>query len=173
MAPVSRPASICMMVMPVSASPARIGWIGAAPRQRGSSEAWILGSRVRNIQHRLRQNQPVGNYHHQIGANRTQHLLRLGVFQRRRPATGSHRCSASCLTALGVSFMPRPAGRSGCVNTSAISCPAAINAASALAANSGVPAKSVSFLALQTMAMARCNQPYRPNSTIAADAPTQ
>jgi hypothetical protein len=32
-----------MMVMPVSASPARIAaWIGAAPRQRGSSEAWML-----------------------------------------------------------------------------------------------------------------------------------
>ena len=41
--PVSRPASICMMVMPVSASPASIArWIGAAPRQRGSSEAWML-----------------------------------------------------------------------------------------------------------------------------------
>ena len=38
--PVSRPSSICMMVTPVSPSPARIArWIGAAPRQRGSSEA--------------------------------------------------------------------------------------------------------------------------------------
>ena len=37
------PASICMMVTPVSRSPARIArWIGAAPRQRGSSEAWTL-----------------------------------------------------------------------------------------------------------------------------------
>ena len=38
--PVSSPASICMMHTPVSPSPARIArWMGAAPRQRGSSEA--------------------------------------------------------------------------------------------------------------------------------------
>ena len=43
--PVSSPASICMMVMPVSRSPASSArWIGAAPRQRGSSEAWMLSA---------------------------------------------------------------------------------------------------------------------------------
>ena len=43
MGPVSRPSSICMMVTPVSLSPAMIArWIGAAPRQRGSSEACTL-----------------------------------------------------------------------------------------------------------------------------------
>ena len=41
--PVSRPSSIFMTIMPVSWSPAMIArWIGAAPRQRGSSEAWPL-----------------------------------------------------------------------------------------------------------------------------------
>ena len=41
--PVSRPASICMTATPVSLSPAMMArWIGAAPRQRGSSEAWML-----------------------------------------------------------------------------------------------------------------------------------
>ena len=41
--PVSSPSSIRMMVTPVTSSPARIArWIGAAPRQRGSSEAWTL-----------------------------------------------------------------------------------------------------------------------------------
>ena len=41
--PVSSPASIRMMVMPVWASPARIAaWIGAAPRQRGSRLAWMF-----------------------------------------------------------------------------------------------------------------------------------
>jgi hypothetical protein len=41
--PVSRPSSISMIVTPVSASPASIArWIGAAPRQRGSREPWIL-----------------------------------------------------------------------------------------------------------------------------------
>ena len=34
---------ICIRVTPVSLSPASIArWIGAAPRQRGSSDAWIL-----------------------------------------------------------------------------------------------------------------------------------
>ena len=43
MGPVSRPASICMIVMPVVVSPARMArWIGAAPRQRGSSDAWMF-----------------------------------------------------------------------------------------------------------------------------------
>ena len=41
--PVSSPSSICMMVIPVSRSPARMArWMGAAPRQRGSREAWML-----------------------------------------------------------------------------------------------------------------------------------
>ena len=43
MAPVSRPSSIFMMVTPLSASPAMMArLIGAAPRQRGSSEACTL-----------------------------------------------------------------------------------------------------------------------------------
>jgi hypothetical protein len=38
--PVSRPFSICIRHTPVSLSPASIArWIGAAPRQRGSSDA--------------------------------------------------------------------------------------------------------------------------------------
>ena len=41
--PVSSPASIRMMHTPVSLSPAWIArTIGAAPRQRGSSEAWMF-----------------------------------------------------------------------------------------------------------------------------------
>src|SRR4026209_2094058 len=38
--------------------------------------------------------------------------------------------------------MPRPAGRSGCVRTRGISCPASSSAVSARAAKSGVPAKT-------------------------------
>ena len=53
--------------------------------------------------------------------------------------------SASFLTGDGCSAMPRPAGRSGWVSTSATSWPAARMAASACAANSGVPAK-ISFM---------------------------
>src|SRR5437588_3384472 len=37
--------------------------------------------------------------------------------------------------------MPRPAGRSGCVRTSAMSCPASSRRASACSAKCGVPAK--------------------------------
>ncbi len=41
--PVSSPASICMIVMPVSVSPARMAaWIGAAPRHLGNRLAWML-----------------------------------------------------------------------------------------------------------------------------------
>ena len=41
--PVSSPASICMIVIAVASSPAAIArWIGAAPRQRGNLEAWML-----------------------------------------------------------------------------------------------------------------------------------
>ncbi|MNH23575.1 hypothetical protein D3C79_834790 [compost metagenome] len=43
MAPVSSPTSICMMVTPVSLSPAQMErWMGAAPRQRGSREPCTL-----------------------------------------------------------------------------------------------------------------------------------
>ena len=52
--------------------------------------------------------------------------------------------SASCLTGLGCSFWPRPAGRSGWVSTSGTSKPAARIAASAARAKSGVPAKRLS-----------------------------
>jgi len=39
-----------MMVMPVSASPASIArWMGAAPRQRGSSEAWMFRQPRRGV----------------------------------------------------------------------------------------------------------------------------
>ena len=41
--PVSSPRSIPMMQTPVSRSPAITArWIGAAPRQRGRSEAWTF-----------------------------------------------------------------------------------------------------------------------------------
>jgi hypothetical protein len=69
MSPVSRPASICMMVMPVSASPASMArWIGAAPRQRGSRRGVdVQAAQARQVQHPLRQDQPVGGDHHHVG----------------------------------------------------------------------------------------------------------
>ena len=80
MSPVSSPASICMMVTPVSVSPASMArWIGAAPRQRGSSEAWMLKQpKRRHIQHPLRQDQAVGGHHHDIGTGGQDGLARRG-----------------------------------------------------------------------------------------------
>src|SRR5690606_13043740 len=51
--------------------------------------------------------------------------------------------TAACFTALGDSFRPRPAGRSGCVSTRLTSWPASMMAWSARRANSGVPAKTI------------------------------
>ena len=53
--PVSRPASICIRSTPVSVSPAWIArWIGAAPRQRGSSEACTFQQPRRGMASTLR-----------------------------------------------------------------------------------------------------------------------
>ena len=61
-----------MMVMPVSSSPASIArWIGAAPRQRGSSDAWMLRQPWRgSVEHVLRQDQAVGGDDHHVGRGR-------------------------------------------------------------------------------------------------------
>src|SRR5882672_8693647 len=71
---------------------------------------------------------------------------------RRRAATSGERkvsgwkisrplACARAFTAPGLLRMPRPAGRSGCIRTSAISCPASSSRARARSANAGVPAK--------------------------------
>jgi hypothetical protein len=60
-----------MIPTPVSASPARIArWIGAAPRQRGSSEAWTLRQPSRGARAPARQDQPIGRDHRDIGVQR-------------------------------------------------------------------------------------------------------
>jgi hypothetical protein len=61
--PVSSPSSIRITMTPVSASPAMMArWIGAAPRQRGNSEACRLRQpRPRRIEHRLRQDEAIGD----------------------------------------------------------------------------------------------------------------
>src|SRR5438552_18584187 len=56
--------------------------------------------------------------------------------------TSRLRPSAKRFTGLAAAFRPRPAGRSGCVSTRAISWPACNRRASARSANSGVPAKT-------------------------------
>ena len=92
-------------------------WIGAAPRQRGSSEAWMLRQpRAGAVEHRLRQDQPVGHHHRHLGAERRERRLR----RRRRAScagvrTGSPSASARACTGLGRGCCPRPPGRGGWV----------------------------------------------------------
>ena len=81
-APVSRPSSICITMTPVSASPAMMArLIGAAPRQRGSSEAWRLkqpsggASRIG-----LRQDQAIGDDDRGIGVVRAKAAWRVRRF---------------------------------------------------------------------------------------------
>ena len=79
--PVSSPASICMIVMPVSESPARMAaCIGAAPRQRGNRLAWMLRQpRAGEVQHRLRQDQAIGGDHGSVQTECGELGLRSGV----------------------------------------------------------------------------------------------
>ena len=110
------PSSICMMVMPVSRSPARIArWIGAAPRQRGSSEAWTLRQPKRGASRTAcGRMQAVGRDHRDI-----EHRARRRP--RMPPASQLHRiahrraraASARRLHRRGLQLWPRPAGRGG------------------------------------------------------------
>ncbi len=61
-----------MIITPVSASPAMIArWMGAAPRQRGSSEAWMFQHPSRGASSTgLRQDQAIGNDDGDIGIER-------------------------------------------------------------------------------------------------------
>ena len=105
--PVSRPSSICMMVTPLTSSPARIArWIGAAPRQRGSSEAWMFTHpALRRIQDRLRQDQPISRDHREIRVQRgkatcSSSLRSVRASARRcparRPAHAPRSCARPC-----------------------------------------------------------------------------
>src|SRR6185369_4384939 len=58
-------------------------------------------------------------------------------------ATRSPRAAAASLTGDAVTWRPRPAGRSGCVNTRFTSAPDAASASSVGTANCGVPANAI------------------------------
>ena len=64
----SRPASIFMIVTPVSASPLRMAhWIGAAPRYLGSREVWTLRQPKRGRSRMLcGQNLAIGRHRDQV-----------------------------------------------------------------------------------------------------------
>ena len=77
-----------MSVTPLVSSPARIArWIGAAPRQRGRSEAWtLMQPSLRRVEDGLGQDQPIGCDHSEIGVQPAEPRLLSVVPQRlRRP----------------------------------------------------------------------------------------
>jgi hypothetical protein len=64
-------------------------WIGAAPRQRGSRLAWMFRQPcARRVEHRLRQDQAIGDDDADIGPERGEVRLRLGRFQADRVPHG-------------------------------------------------------------------------------------
>ncbi len=75
-----------MIDTPVDASPARMArWIGAAPRQRGSSEAWTLTQpRARHLEDVARQDQAVGRHDDHVGLQVAVELLDDGRVPQRR-----------------------------------------------------------------------------------------
>ena len=105
--------------MPVSLSPERIAaCIGAAPRQRGNKDAWTLRQPCFG-----RSRITCGNidpYAATIikSACKSEISLMTSVSL---SDSGWHTImfsrSANSLTALALTFLPRPAGRSGCVKT--------------------------------------------------------
>ena len=100
-----------MMVTPVSASPARMArWIGAAPRQRGSSEPWMLMQpSTGRVEERLGQDVAVGDDHGGIEIERLEgrrFLLAAQAFGRahgkaQRQRQLMHRRAAFLLAAAG------------------------------------------------------------------------
>ena len=141
--PVSSPASSAMMHTPVSVSPASIARsTGAAPRHRGSSEKCTFTNPPRQrVEQRLREDLAEGDDHAELGARRRR--------PRRSPRATGRACAPagrapprppSPGSALGS--LPRPRRRSGCVTTSATSCPASCSAWRTGTASAGVPKKT-------------------------------
>jgi hypothetical protein len=107
MSPVSRPASICMMVTPVS----RIARFDGAMDRRGAAPARQQGrvdveaAQARQVQHPLRQDQAIGGHHHHVGPRGQQRFARgcriVGVLavQAQAARLGDRRCRAPARTA--------------------------------------------------------------------------
>ena len=141
--PVSTPSSILMVVTPVNSSPLITAhWIGAAPLYFGRSEACTLIQPYRGISRIL---------FDRICPKATTiiisalNFLRYSILAVSLILTGwntSIPCeSAHSLTGVYCIVLPRPFGLSGCVTTSATSCPASIIASSVPTEKSGVPMK--------------------------------
>src|SRR3990172_6992824 len=117
--PVSSPTSIFMMVTPVSSSPCRMAaLIGAAPRQRGSSEAWTLRQpkRGRSSTSFLRICQNAATTI-RSGFQARNCSMASGVRNFSGCMMGIPNSCATILTGGDFSPRPRPEARSGCVTT--------------------------------------------------------
>ncbi len=87
-------------------------WIGAAPRQRGSSEPCRLRQPSRGASRiGLRQDEPVGDDDGDIGAERGEFGRASALRRLLGVRTGMPNRSATRWTGEGRSSMPRPAGR--------------------------------------------------------------
>jgi len=116
-----------MMVMPVTSSPASMArWIGAAPRQRGRSDAWTLRQPWRGRSStscgRIRPYAAttIASGAAASSASRAKRASSAKRPSRRRPfgcATAMPCSRANAFTGEATSFRPRPAGRSGWVRT--------------------------------------------------------
>ena len=144
MSPVSIPSSIRMIVAPVSESPASSACCtGAAPRHRGSSDAWTLmhpeGGMARTSGGRMSPYAAVTTISGWCAARRSRAA---GARRLSGCSTGSPSSRAAALTGLAAIRRPRPAGRSARVYTAAIRCGPPASILSEGTANSGVPAKT-------------------------------
>ena len=143
--PVSRPSSMLITIMPVSASPAMMArWMGAAPRQRGNSEAWPLRQPSRG---RL-ENRPSAAATHRRRPRRHRPARRGKRPARPRPSARpayAPRCPAARPRAApATASVPARAGRrraAAACRRLTISCPASAIARSVGTENSGVPMK--------------------------------
>src|SRR5437667_6392432 len=132
-----------MIATPVSSSPVMIARsIGAAPRQRGSSDGWTLSMKCSLSSGSLSsapnaQTATASGFSAAIRA-RASSLLTLSGWSTAMPSS-----RAFSATGGGVRRRPRPAGRSGRVTTSEGRCGEAASRSSTAATNSLVPRKTV------------------------------
>ena len=130
-----------MVVTPAFSSPAMTDhWIGAAPRQRGSSEPCTLMHPRGGMSSTARGSSlPYATTMTASGASARSRSCSSSFFSVAGWQTGMPRASASSLTGGAVSTCLRPCGLSGWVYTAHTSCPASSNARRLGTAKSGVP----------------------------------
>jgi hypothetical protein len=128
-----------MMVTPVSSSPASIARsIGAAPRQRGSSEGWTLSISCCERSGSFK-SAPNAQMQTTSGSARAMRARACSSFT--FSGWNSSIASRPAASATGgcPSFRPRPRGRSGRVTTSTGRCADSARRSSTVTANSEVP----------------------------------